>query len=77
MKIFIIDAPVRDLIKMVIFLPKILLDVIKEELFWWLILYPYEISYPTNWEKHCEKGLAESRHRIMRHQRAQNRNLRG
>lgn len=77
MRLYIDEVTLRDLLRILVSLPKQLYLLVKEELFWRFVLYPYEISYPVNWQKLREKGLAESFRRMKRHQNAQNQNLRG
>lgn len=75
MKIYIDEVPVSVLLGILIRLPKILLDVIKEEIFWRRKLYPHEISGPVDFEKDWEKSMAASRRRQKHNQRAQRRRL--
>lgn len=65
-KIYIDELEVGELWSVLFRLPPILIDVIKEEWFWWTKLYQYEISCPVDWEREREKGLVESRRRIKK-----------
>ena len=72
MKLFIDEITAKELFAILVMLPKLLLDAVKEELFWWFVLYPYEITYPINWQRVCRKDLAKSlkrREHYYRHQR--------
>lgn len=77
MKLYVDEVSIWDILAILIRMPKYLLDVIKEEMFWFTKLAKFEISYPVDWQKLCEKGLAESRHRMKHYQNAQNQNLTG
>lgn len=66
-KIYIDELEVGDLWGVLIRLPLYLVDVIKEEWFWWTKLYKFEISSPIDFEKDRAKVLAESRRRAKKH----------
>ncbi len=71
MRIYIDEVTAKELFMILVMLPKILLDGVKEELYWWFVLYPYEISNPVDWQKAHRKGLAKSLKRqrhYLRHQ---------
>lgn len=65
MKLFIDEVTVGDLVGIVIGLPRALLDLIKEELFFWRKLYKYEFGTGSCAHDH-DRALMESRRR-MRH----------
>jgi len=64
-KLYIDDIDLKDLLELLIRLPRLLLDVVKEEWFWWTKLYKYEIYLP-DWEKDHDEGLRDSFKRIRR-----------
>jgi len=51
MKLYIDEVSFRELLDILITLPKSLLGTIKEELFWWFILRKYEIYTPDSVNK--------------------------
>lgn len=67
-KLYIDVLEIGDLLVLLLSLPLAMVNVIKEEWFWWVKLYPFEISYPINWEKERTKALAESWRRAKKHQ---------
>lgn len=72
-KLYIDTLELRELLIILLTLPLSLVDVVKEEWFWWTKLYRFEISYPTvnskAWDKLHAKALAETRRRIGKYQR--------
>ena len=69
MKLYIDEVTLGDLWGILIRLPWHLVALVKEELDWWLHQYKYEIYYP-DWQEERRKGLAESRKRIAKLERA-------
>lgn len=67
MKLYIDEVTAKDLFQIVIRLPLLLVDLVKEELFWWFKLYPFEIMSPVDWQKDCRTTLKESFKRKRRH----------
>lgn len=65
MKLYIDDVTIWELLGILIRLPKILLDVVREELFWWTKFYKYEIS-AGDLKKEHDGGLKESFRRMRR-----------
>ena len=64
-KLYIDEVTLGDLLGILIRLPWLLVDLVKEELDWWLHQYKYEIYCP-DWQEERLKGLAESRKRMAK-----------
>ena len=66
MKIYIDEVPVKEIPYILWQLPKRLVEVVKDEWFWWTKLYRYEYGTGDcgNWIHEHDTGMAESRKRV-------------
>jgi len=63
MRVYIDEMTPGELLGILVRLPWYLIKVVQEELFWWFKLYPFEISYPIDWQKLRKQCLKESARR--------------
>lgn len=68
MKIYIDELRLKEVLSVIWGLPKSLFFVIKEELFWWIVLYPFEKYGPSDEDKFREGCLRKSRKRMRKQQ---------
>ena len=66
MKLYIDDITPRELLGLLMRLPRLLFDAIEEEWFWYTKLYKYELS-GGDWQQDHDEGIAESFKRIHKH----------